>query len=137
MMLLLGFSGCSGTPRDPTQFLQPGDGTGQTGNGGGTSALVGSWRATLLVVVPTDTQTWSTTWQFHADGTCRFSREITFFAGGIAQVRERDCTWTTSGATLTAVFLDTGESYPMPWQFQGLASTILVLEGLEYRRVTG
>ncbi len=136
-LLVIAMLGCDASPRDPTRFLQPGDGTGQVGTGGATSALVGSWRVFLVVSVATDIQSWITTWSFAADGTCHFRREVRSLAEGSTRLRERDCTWTTSGGTLTATFTDTGEIYPMPWSFASLGTTTLTLEGVAYQRVGG
>ncbi len=127
---------CTAELRDPTRFLQPGS-RGQTGTGGSTTALVGTWQAFILIAVPADVQTWVTTWQLRADGRCHFRREVTSALEGVTRVLERDCTWTTSGNTLTAIFTDTGETYPMPWSFKSLDTGILVLQGVEYRRLPG
>ena len=35
------------------------------------SALVGSWQTVVVIEVPGDLQTWTTTWRFDAGGTCR------------------------------------------------------------------
>lgn len=128
---------CSGAPRDPTRFLQPGDGTGQVGTGGGLGALVGSWQAVIVVAVEADVQRWTTTWRFDADGGCHFRREVFSVAEGIPRTVERRCAWTVSGATIQVTFSDTGERYPLPWSFASFGTTTLLLEGLAYRRVAG
>jgi hypothetical protein len=127
---------CTAELRDPTRFLQPGS-RGQTGTGGSTTALVGTWQAFILIAVPTDVQAWVTTWELRADGRCHFRREVTSALEGVTRVLERDCTWTTSGNILTAIYTDTGEHYPMVWSFKALDTGILVLEGVEYRRLAG
>lgn len=128
---------CSGAPRDPTRFLQPGDGTGQVGTGGGLGALVGSWQAVIVIAVEADVQRWTTTWRFDADGGCHFRREVLSIAEGLPRTVERSCTWSVSGATIQVTFLDTGEGYPLPWSFASFGTTTLLLEGLAYRRVAG
>ncbi len=127
---------CTAELRDPTRFLQPGS-RGQTGTGGSTTALVGTWRAFILIAVPADVQTWVTTWELRADGRCHFRREVTSALEGVTRVLERACTWTTSGNILTVIYADTGETYPMPWSFKSVDPGILILEGVEYRRLTG
>jgi hypothetical protein len=127
---------CTAEPRDPTRFLQPGS-RGQTGTGGSTTALVGRWQAFILIAVPADVQTWVTTWELRADGRCHFRREVTSAVEGVTRVVERECTWSTSGNILTIFYTDTGENYPMPWSYKSLDSGTLILEGVEYRRLTG
>ena len=128
---------CEGAPRDPTRFLQPGDGTGQVGTGGGLGALVGRWQTVIVIAVEADVQRWTTTWRFDADGGCLFRREVFSIAEGIPRVLERRCAWTVSGATIRVAFVDTGEIYPLPWSLASFGTTTLILEGVAYQRVAG
>lgn len=134
---LCAIAACSGAPRDPTRYLQPGDGTGQVGTGGGHGALVGSWQAVIVLAVEADVQRWTTTWRFDADGGCHFRREVFSVTEGIPRSVERGCAWTVSGATIQVTFSDTGERYPLPWSFASFGTTTLLLEGLAYQRVAG
>ena len=45
-------------------------GGGSDGSGGGYE-LVGSWQTVVVIEVPGDLQTWTTTWRFDPAGTCR------------------------------------------------------------------
>lgn len=134
--LLLLLPSCQAELRDPTRFLQPGT-RGQTGTGGSTAALSGTWQAFILIAVETDLQSWVTTWRLDADGQCHFRREVSSLSEGGLRVRDRACRWTSSGSTLSVTFGDNGEVYPMAWSFKATGSTVLILEGVEYRRVAG
>jgi len=130
-------SACTATPRDPSGFLQPGDVSGQTSTSGGSAVLVGAWRATIFIAVEADFQSWVTTWRFEADGACHFRQDVTSTMEGITRTRQRDCTWTTAGGTLRVNHADTGETRLMPYSFRPFGTTILLLEGIEHRRVSG
>jgi len=136
-VLLVGATACQGAPRDPTRFLQPGDGIGQVGTGGGLGALVGTWQAVIVLAVEADVQRWTTTWRFDADRGCRFRREVLSIAEGVPRLLERPCSWTVSGSTIRITFTDPAEQYSLPWSFASFGTTTLLLEGLAYRRLAG
>lgn len=133
--LLLLVAACQGAPRDPTRFLQPGDGTGQVGTGGGLGALVGTWQVVIVLAVEADVQRWTTTWRFDADRSCQFRREVLSIAEGVPRLIERRCTWAVGGNTIRITYADNAEEYSLPWSFASFGTTTLLLEGVPYQRV--
>ncbi len=113
---------CSGDPvantpeTGPVPGQNPGGGTSRSG---GSSTLVGTWRIQLVVQVPGNVQTWTTTWRFDADGTCHQTMVTESSAEGVPHARERDCTFTVNGE----------------FSFAGFSSNRLVLDGFEYERL--
>jgi hypothetical protein len=67
----------------PIPGLNPGGGTSSSG---ASSTLVGTWRVQLVVQVPGDVQTWTTTWRFDTDGTCHQTQVTESLAEGIPRV---------------------------------------------------
>jgi hypothetical protein len=128
---------CTATPRDPSGLLQPRDAGRQTSTSGSSAVLVGTWRATIFIALEGDFQSWVTTWRFEADGRCHFRQDVTSTLEGTTRSRERSCTWTTAGGILRVIHADNGEARAMPYSFQPFGATVLVLEGIEHRRVSG
>jgi hypothetical protein len=97
---------------------------------------VGQWETILLVDVPGDSQTWTTTWLFQADQTCRFTRSILSIVEGLPRVTLRPCTWRTANATVLVSYTEpAGTSSVLPYDFVAFDPDRLLLEGIEYRRV--
>lgn len=113
---------------------------GQTATGGrasGDARLVGEWETVLLVDVPGDSQTWTTTWLFRGDLTCRFTRSILSVAEGTPRITVRPCTWRTANATVLVTYTDpAGTGSVLPYDFASFDPDRLLLEGIEYRRVS-
>lgn len=105
-------------------------------SGGGPSAtIVGTWQNVVIITVPGDIQTWTTTWVFDAGGTCRQTSSINSVVQGFPTVTDRPCTFVTSGTQVTISYLN-GGTLTFAFTFTGPASDILVLDGLEYQPVT-
>jgi len=83
------------------------------------------------VQVPGDVQTWTTTWQFDADGTCRQTVVTESAANGFPATTDRVCTWTTNDDQVTVSFIGGGT---LTLAFSSPASDRLVLDGFEYQR---
>jgi hypothetical protein len=132
--LILAATACEGEPTGPPTG-QPGSGSSSgTSNGSASSAaLVGVWQTVAVVQVPGDLQTWTTTWQFDADGTCRQIQETESLAEGFPRTSELPCTWTTSGSQIVVTF-DGGGTLVMQFSFAGFSPDRLVLDGVEYQR---
>ena len=111
--------------------------TGVSGGGNNTPAVLGVWETTIIVTVEGDLQNWTTRWEFNAPGlTCRFTQTIESLVEGFPRIDTRPCTWSTSNGILTVVFSDNGEVMTMPYEFAGLDPNRLVLDDIEYHRVT-
>jgi hypothetical protein len=112
---------------------RPGSGFGKGINTGVNSAssLVGIWRTVVVVQVPGDVQTWTTTWQFDADSTCRQTVVTESAANGFPATTDRVCTWTTNDDQVTVSFVGGGT---LTFAFSLPASDRLVLDGFEYQR---
>jgi hypothetical protein len=126
---------CSGDPQEPGSFI-PGQNTGGgSSSGGGAEALVGSWRNVTLIQVPGDLQTWTTTWRFDADGTCRQISESGSLAEGFPRTTERACAYSTSSDRITITYLG-GGTVTYEFAFADFSPDRLVLDGFEYDRLT-
>jgi hypothetical protein len=130
LVLTLGACGAGG----PTGTDRPRDDDGISGGGSAAERLVGTWQVVLVVEVPGDIQTWTTTWRFDADGDCRFTRETESLAEGFPRVTERDCTYAIDGAELVISFAD-GGSLTSEFSFAGFSPDRLIFDGFEYRRL--
>lgn len=127
-------SACSSDPLQPKPDEPGGTVTGVSG--GGTSAtIVGTWQNVVIVHVAGDVQTWTTTWRFDAEGTCRQTSTIESVAQGFPSTIDRACTFVTSGTTITISYIN-GGTLTFDFTFTGPASNILVLDGSEYQPVT-
>jgi hypothetical protein len=115
---------------------QPGEGNGSgaSDGGGGVSALVGTWQTVLVIEVPGDLQTWTTTWRFDADGTCRQTLVTESLAEGFPRTTERACTWTTSSGEVAISFVG-GGTQTLDFSFAAFDPDRLVLDGFEYQRL--
>ena len=100
-------------------------------------AVMGTWQVVLLISAETDLQTWTTTWQFAADGTCRFSRVIRSALEGQDRITVRPCSWRTANATIIVTYTDDATTALLPYRLAAFDPDRLVLEGVEYARVGG
>jgi len=134
--LILLLAGCTGEPLAP-RVDQPGGGFGAGtsggGGGGGAAALVGAWRNVVVIEVPGDLQTWTTTWRFDPDGACRQTIIIESLAEGFPRTTERACTWVATGGEVTISFVG-GGTLSFDFSFAGFSPDRLVLDGFEYQR---
>ena len=132
MILLV--AACSGEPLAP-RVDQPGAGFGGgTSSGGGAEAsLVGVWRSVVVIQVPGDLQTWTTTWRFDAAGTCHQTVITESLAEGFPRTTERACTWTASDRSVAISFVG-GGTLTFDFSFAGFSPDRLVLDGFEYQR---
>jgi len=128
-------AGCSGEPLAPSPD-QPGGGFGPGTNGGGgaTASLVGTWRTVVVLEVPGDLQTWTTTWRFEAGGTCRQTVITESLAEGFPRTTERVCSWQVSDGRV-AISYAAGGTLTFDFSFAGLDPDRLVLDGFEYQRL--
>jgi hypothetical protein len=125
---------CSSDPQGPGSFV-PGGNTGAgSSTGGGAEALIGSWRNVAVIQVPGDLQTWTTTWRFDAEGTCRQTSETESLAEGFPRTTERACSYATSGDRITISYLG-GGSVTYDFSFADFSPDRLVLDGFEYERL--
>lgn len=106
------------------------------GGGTGSTALVGDWQVTTVIPIGGDFQTSSVVWHFGADGTCRQSTTTLLLGEDIPRTTIRDCTWVNG---LNAVTVTFPGSLPATFSvaFAAFSGDRLVLDGLEYARVTG
>ena len=111
----------------------PGDG-GTTGSPSGADLLLGTWRTTLLVEVPGDLQTWTTTWHFDVDGGCRQTVVTESVAEGFPLVTERGCTYAAGDVEITVRF-EGGGVLELEYAFADFSPDRLVLDGFEYERL--
>ncbi len=129
LMLLpaCGEGGPAGTERLP--------GDGVSGGQDAADLLVGTWRTVVVVEVPGDLQTWTTTWRFDADGSCRLVTERESLAEGFPWLTERPCTYLVGDIEITVTFVG-GETRELEYAFADFSPDRLVLEGFEYERVS-
>jgi hypothetical protein len=131
--LILLLAGCTGEALAP-RTDQPGGGFGTgTSGGGGAASLVGVWRSVVVIEVPGDLQTWTTTWRFDADGACRQTVITESLAEGFPRTTERACTWAATGGEVTISFVG-GGTLTFDFSFAGFSPDRLVLDGFEYQR---
>ena len=128
-------AGCSSEPQGPGTFIPGGNnGGGGSTNGGGAEALVGRWQNVSVIEVPGDLQTWTTTWQFEDDGTCRQTSESESLAEGFPRTTERTCAYVTSSDRITITYVG-GGSVTYDFSFADFSPDRLVLDGFEYERL--
>lgn len=106
-----------------------------SGGGADGSALVGTWRTVVVIQVPGDLQTWTTTWEFDAAGTCRQTIVTQSLAEGFPRTTERTCSWNATGSEVTITFVG-GGTLTFDYSFAGLSPDRLVLDGYEYQRAS-
>jgi hypothetical protein len=132
---MLGLAACDGDPTAPATGLPgSGNGAGMGGGGGGSFALVGEWRTVLVIEVPGDLQTTTTTWRFDTGGDCRQTVVTESLAEGFPRTAARDCTWSTNGGEVAVSFVG-GGPVTFDFSFAALDPDRLVLDGFEYQRL--
>lgn len=125
---------CSG---DPTSLdLDPGrdPGGGTSGGRNASAALVGTWRTVVVVEVPGDIQTWTTTWTFDDEGTCGQTIVTESLAEGFPRTTDRACGYRVGDFELTVDFVG-GGTLILEYRFAGFSRNRLVLDGFEYERL--
>jgi hypothetical protein len=131
---LLALAGCSGDPLEPRTDQPGGNHTGTSG-GSPAASIVGAWQTVVVIQVPGDLQTWTTTWRFESDGTCRQTVVSESLAEGFPRTTERTCTYTISGSSIIIAYLGGGE-LTFEFSFAGFSPDRLILDGFEYQRIT-
>jgi hypothetical protein len=132
--VILLLAACNGDPTaPPTGQPGGGNGSGASGGGGG-SELVGAWQTVVVIEVPGDLQTWTTTWRFDVAGTCRQTVLTESLAEGFPRTTERTCTWTTNTGEVAISFVG-GGTVTFDFSFAALDPNRLVLDGFEYQRL--
>jgi hypothetical protein len=127
---------CSADPvaNTPETGPIPGQNPGGASGPSGSATLAGTWRVQLVVQVPGDLQTWTTTWRFDADGSCHQTMVTESLAEGIPRTRDRDCSFTVNGSKVNITFTG-GETLSLEFSFAGFSPNRLVLDGFEYERL--
>jgi hypothetical protein len=147
---LLLVAGCSAAERP----LAPGDGTvggsgtpgplpggGGTGGGGGSGgahvdpALVGQWRATLLLDLGNELQLVTTTWSFSSTGGCSQRIETASSLAGFSDITTRRCTFAMANFAIDVRFTGSTGAVRFPYDFPGFSPTRLQLGGVEYQKL--
>lgn len=105
-----------------------------SGGGSAGSALVGEWRTVIVLEVPGDIQTWTTTWRFDDAGTCRQILVTQSLAEGFPRTTDRTCTWTVNDGQVAVSFVRAG-TLTFAFSFAALDPNRLVLDGFEYQRL--
>ncbi len=118
----------------PTGTDRPGDNGGTSGGNDAAGRLIGTWRTTLVVEVPGDVQTWTTTWRFIEGGGCHQTRETESLSEGFPRITERPCTFAIDGRELVVTFTG-GGTLVAEFSFALFNPDRLVLDGFEYERI--
>jgi hypothetical protein len=118
----------------PTGTDRPDGNGGVSGGDGAAELLVGTWRTVVVVEVPGDIQTWTTTWRFEPDGSCLRILETESLAEGFPRVTERPCSFVASGFEVTIAFTGGGRLV-FQYSFADFSPDRLILDGFEYERL--
>jgi hypothetical protein len=130
-MLLILLAACDS---EPTGTQRPQDNSGIGGGNGATQQLIGTWRTVVVVEVPGDIQTWTTTWRFDSDRSCLQTVEIESLAEGFPRVTERPCTFVAGDFEITIAFAG-GGTLVFEYSFADFSPDRLILDGFEYERL--
>jgi hypothetical protein len=133
LAVLLSLAGAA-CDSDPTGSQRPRDNSGTGSGNTPTQQLVGTWRTVVVVEVPGDVQTWTTTWRFDADNSCLQTVAIESLAEGFPRVTERPCTFTAGDFEVTIAFVG-GGTLVFEYSFADFSPDRLVLDGFEYQRL--
>jgi hypothetical protein len=118
----------------PTGTDRP-DGNGATsGADGPTERLAGTWRNVVVIEVPGDIQTWTTTWRFEPDGGCLQTVETESLAEGFPRVTERPCSFVARDFDVAIAFTG-GGTLVFAYSFADFNPDRLILDGFEYVRL--
>jgi hypothetical protein len=118
----------------PTGTDRPGENGGIGGGAGPTERLVGTWRTVVVITVPGDLQTWTSTWRFEPDGDCRETVETESLVEGFPRGTERACTFVVRDFDVTIDFAD-GGTLVLEYSFADFSPDRLILDGFEYQRL--
>jgi hypothetical protein len=118
----------------PTGIDRPDGRSGVSGDDGVTERLVGTWRTVVVVEVPGDMQTWTTTWRFEPDGACHQTVETESLAEGFPRVTERPCTFVARDFDISITFAG-GGTLVFEYSFPDFSADRLILDGFEYERL--
>ncbi|HUQ15341.1 MAG TPA: hypothetical protein VM094_04765 [Gemmatimonadales bacterium] len=118
----------------PTGTDRPDGNGGVSGGEGPTELLVGTWRTVVVVEVPGDIQTWTTTWRFEPDGTCLQTVETESLAEGFPRTTERPCTFVARDFDVSIAFAG-GGTLVFEYSFADFSPDRLILDGFEYERL--
>jgi hypothetical protein len=130
-LLILPAAACDS---EPTGTQRPLDHSGIGSGDTPTQQLVGTWRTVVVVQVPGDVQTWTTTWRFGADNSCLQTVAIESLAEGFPRVTERPCTFTAGDFEITIAFVG-GGTLVFEYAFADFSPDRLILDGFEYQRL--
>jgi hypothetical protein len=119
----------------PTGTDRPGGNDGTSGSPSPAQQLAGIWRTTVVVEVPGDLQTWTTTWRFEPDGDCHQTQESESLAEGFPRITEHPCTFVADGLEVTVAVVG-GGTLVLAYFFADFSPDRLVLDGFEYQRIT-
>jgi hypothetical protein len=117
-----------------TGIDRPDGNGGVSGGDGPTALLVGTWRTTVVVEVPGDIQTWTTTWRFESGGACLQTVETESLAEGFPRVTERTCTFVARDFDVSIAFTG-GGTLVFEYSFADFSPDRLILDGFEYQRL--
>lgn len=131
-LLLTGATACG--DGGPTGTGRQRDDSGTSGSPSGAELLVGTWRTVVVVEVPGDLQTWTTTWRFDEDGGCHQRVETESLVEGFPRLTERECTYVAGDFEVTVSFLG-GGALELTYGFADFSPNRLVLDGFEYERL--
>ena len=118
----------------PTGTSRPIDNGGTGGPPTGAELLVGTWRTVVVIEVPGDLQTWTTTWRFDEDGGCHYRVEVESAVEGVPRQTERECTYLAGDFEVTVSFVG-GGALELEYGFADFSRDRLVLDGFEYERL--
>jgi hypothetical protein len=88
----------------------------------------------VVIEVPGDLQTWTTTWRFDPDGDCLQTVETLSLAEGFPRVTERPCTFVAGDFEITVSFTG-GGTLDFEYSFADFSPDRLILDGFEYDRL--
>ncbi len=109
-------------------------GGNRSGTGSPSPTITGTWRNVVVIQVPGDLQTWTTTWRFDAGGACLQTNVTESLAEGVPRTTERSCRYAISGTRITISY-PAGGALTFDFDLTGPASDVLVLNGFEYQRI--
>jgi hypothetical protein len=111
-----------------------GIGEGASGGqpGGGSSAIAGTWRRTLVVRTQTDVITSETTWIFSAGGGCQRTVVSNSVLQNVPVTQVSPCSYTLSSGRVTIRFDNTSGSVSFAVALSGGS---LFLDGVPFARI--
>lgn len=122
---------CDGQPRSILGDRDP-----NSVGGSAPAPLLGSWRAILLIDGGGDIQEWTTVWRFTSTGQCRLTKTVRSYLEGVSRTTTRECTYVDHASSVAVTYLDTKATVSMPYTVPLNSTTHLVIEGVDYERVS-